>query len=335
MITGTGGLLLYLWVLLGFAIIGMSLVVSLLQTRFLVAIQRFRLPVRHSLLWCLVLFPYVAGLFIAALTLLPSLEHMLGLSQDHCHWHGEGHGHLCWVHAPTFIAGSWQGLSAALFALLVVLSLGKTLYRGLRHHRYSSLLTALAEFRQGTYELDSDIPSAFTLGLFQPRILVSRALKDNLSFEEMAVVRSHESSHQAKRDPLRLWLFGSLLGVFIPSVGKQFYKLMELTLEQIADARVAAETKDPLFVAQTLIKVNRLTARFLTAQPSFGACHFGGAPLEQRIQMLLNRSHQAGFPLFHFVFATAVVVALSLGSADAMHHFIEDLLHSPTNLLSH
>ena len=334
MITGTGGLLLYLWILLGFSVIATSLIVSLVHARSISAIQCFSLPVRYALLWCLALLPYVAGVYIVVLTLWPSLGHMFGLALDHCDFHGEGHGHLCWLHPPVFVMMSWQGLSALVFATLAAWSLGKTLYRGFRHHHYSNLLTSLAAPHKGIHELESDIPSAFTLGLFRPRVLVSRALTESLRADEMAVVHRHEFAHQAKRDPLRLWLFSSLLGVFLPVIGKRFYKAMELTLEQIADATVAAEIKDPLFIAETLVKVNRLTARFLSTQPSYGACHFGGAALEQRIDQLLNGTNQAGFPLSKLLLATIAVFALSLDGADATHHFIEDTLHSPTILFS-
>ncbi|RYY76872.1 MAG: hypothetical protein EOO52_05095 [Gammaproteobacteria bacterium] len=335
MITGTGGLLLYLWILLGFSVVAIALTVGLMQARLFEIIERFSLPVRHALLWFLAILPYVAGLYIAVLTLVPSFEHVLGLSLDHCHLHGKDHGHLCWAHPPVFILMSWQGFSAFLFAALIAWSLGKTLFRALRHHRYSKLLTSLAELRHGVHQLESDIPSAFTLGLFRPRVLVSSALTESLNADEMAVVHRHEFAHQIKRDPLRLWLFSGLLGVFLPGVARRFYQAMELTLEQIADATVAAEIKDPLFIAETLVKVNRLTARFLTSEPSFGACHFSGTPLEQRIFQLLNDTHYAGFPQLKFIVCILVAVGLSLGGADATHHFIENILHSPAILFSH
>lgn len=335
MINGAGGLLLYLWVLFGFIAIAISLVVSLLQRRVLIRIQRFSLPVRHTLLWCLALMPYLIGLYIAALTLVPSLEHMFKLSIDHCHLHGDAHGHLCWAHTPVFVLTSWQGLIAAAFAVLAGWSLAKTFYRGLRHHHYSRLLTNLAESNQGIHHLESDVPSAFTVGLLRPRVLVSRALTEGLSSAEMAIVQRHEFAHQTRRDPLRLWIFGSLLGVFMPSVAKRFYRAMELTLEQIADATVAAEIKDPLFIAETLVKVNRMTTRFFAAQPLSAACHFGGSVLEERILQLLNGTHQSGFPVLKTLLVLGTLLSLSLGAADGTHHLIEALLHSPIILFLH
>ena len=247
MITGIASLLLYLWVVIGLTVMVTALLIGLLQIRLLPMLAGFSLSARQTWLWSLALFPVFAGIYVAAVTLIPSMSHELGFSLDHCHRHGDTHGHLCWYHPPVFVWMSWQGFCATVFAAFTLWKLLFALYRGYQQHQYSRTLLSFADahpsfadaWDQSTYRIESDMPSAFTLGLLRPKVVVSSALIDALTSEELSVVQRHEQAHQQHRDPLRLWLFNLVLSVFIPKVRTHLYKAMELTLEQLADARVA------------------------------------------------------------------------------------------------
>ncbi len=328
MITGIAGLLLYLWVVVGLTVIIMAIFIGLLQARLLPRLADFSLTARQTWLWSLALFPFLAGIYVAALTLMPSISHELGFSLDHCHMHGDTHGHLCWYHPPTFVWMSWQGFCAVVFAGFTAWKVAFALYRGYQQHRYSRTLLSFADAQgESVYRIESDMPSAFTLGLLRPKVIVSSSLIDSLTREELSVVQRHELAHQQHRDPLRLWLFNLVACVFTPKVRTHLHKAMELTIEQLADARVAQAATDPVLIAQTLVKVNRLTARFLAQRSTVALCHFGASAIEQRIEQLMSAKPGRAFPLLAFLICVGLLLTLTLGSADALHHTIENLLH--------
>lgn len=328
MITGIAGLLLYLWVVIGLTVMVTALLIGSLQIRLLPLLAGFSLSARQAWLWSLALFPVFAGIYIAVVTLIPSMSHELGFSLDHCHRHGDTHGHLCWYHPPVFVWMSWQGFCATVFAAFTAWKLSFALYRGYQQHQYSRTLLSFADTQdQSAYRIESDMPSAFTLGLLRPKVVMSSALIDALTSEELSVVQRHEQAHQQHRDPLRLWVFNLVLCVFIPKVRTHLYKAMELTLEQLADERVVQASTTPVLIAQTLVKVNRLTARFLAQQPALTVCHFGASAIEQRIEQLMSAKPGRAFPLLASLICIGLLLTLTLGGADALHHIIENLLH--------
>ncbi len=335
MITGIAGLLLYLWVGIGLSATVTALLIGFLQIQWLPLLAGFNLGARQAWLWTIALLPVFAGIYVAGVTLIPSMSHELGFSLDHCHRHGDTHGHLCWYHPPVFVWMSWQGFCATGFAAFTLWKLLFALYRGCQQHQYSRTLLSFADthpsfadaWDQSTYPIESDMPSAFTLGLLRPKIFMSSALIDALTPEELSVVQRHEQAHQQHRDPLRLWLFNLVLSVFTPMVRRHLYKTMELTLEQLADARVAQTSTTPVLIAQTLVKVHRLTARFLAQRPRLSICHFGGSVIEQRIEQLMSANPGRAFPLLASLACIGLLLTLTLSCADALHHTIEKLLH--------
>lgn len=58
----------------------------------------------------------------------------------------------------------------------------------------------------GVEVIDHDEPIAFTFGLGQPRVVVSRGLIERLSSAELAAVVAHERYHVDARDPLKLMI---------------------------------------------------------------------------------------------------------------------------------
>ncbi len=336
MITQTPGLLLSLWTLLAIVVVGTALVISLLQPLVLKRLPRFHLSARAGLLWCAALAPYYVGLYMVLLSQLPSVLFELGMAMDHCTEHHPGQSHLCWAHPAAFHLLGWQGLSAVLFTGLVSGWVCVTVYWAFQHHRYTQLLRDLARREDGIYRLETDIPSAFTAGWLRPCVLVSDALAEGLSNEELAVVIAHERAHQARRDPLLLLIFRLCLGVYPTAIRRRFYQAMQLTLEQMADAAAVRAGNQPQLVAQTLVKVHRLTAQFrtpaaITGGDFFGTCHCSAMALEQRVTHLLHKPTGkvtcAPFPSVAAGLVVIALVAWGLFSAHGVHHFWEAMLH--------
>jgi Zn-dependent protease with chaperone function len=106
---------------------------------------------------------------------------------------------------------------------------------------------------------DDILPLAFTGGLFRPRVFVSTRLIQALDEGELRAVLLHERHHQESKDPLKglLVSFVSDLLFFLP-VSRFLKKTYDLTSEMAADARSVARQADPLDLASSLLKVQRL-----------------------------------------------------------------------------
>jgi Zn-dependent protease with chaperone function len=318
MITGTGGLLLHLWLVVGLSVLGAALLIALIRSQLLAWLSCFNVAAKQRFLWCIALFPYGVGLYAATLVLTPTLTHEF-LVVDHGHLHSL-QGHFHWF--------SWQGAGVLLLSITAAWKLLVMLWRKSRQHRYLQTLLAFSEIdSMGCYRVESDIPNAFTLGLLNPKILISRALDRALTADELDIVYRHELAHQRAHDPLRLSLFRILIAVFIPSARQELYATLELLIEQQADAEVANQFCDPSVVATTLVKVNRLALRYQRQHPDLPACGFCTTAIEARIQQLLGSDQGRAFPIPSFVLSTFALVVVGMYYANSLHHSIETLLH--------
>ncbi len=74
---------------------------------------------------------------------------------------------------------------------------------------------------EGVEVVDHDEPFAFTFGLGEPRVAVSRGLVEQLSPEELEAVMVHERYHVRARDPLKLVVarVAARTCFFLPAVG--------------------------------------------------------------------------------------------------------------------
>lgn len=326
MITGLGGLMLHLWVIAGCTLIASALIVSVGRRYLLATLSCFGPSARQRFIWFIAGLPWMLGIIAAFLTLVPSVGHALGVTVDHCHTHGNSHGHLCWFHPPEFVWMSWTGLCAVVLLVIASLASVVNLFHLWKQRTHLKTLLAFSNKDDaGNYILDSKIPSAFTAGLVAPKILLSRSLITALSDEELRIVQRHEQVHQLRRDPLKLWIFNLLLCVFLPAARRDLVTALELSMEQTVDAEVARHD-DPTTVATTLIKVNRLNLHYLRQQAN--ACAFSATAVEERIQQLLKTDKGRRFPWGSFLVCFAILMAGAVYNADGLHHVIETLLHN-------
>lgn len=319
MITGTGGLLLHLWLVVGLSVLGAALFMAIIQSHLLAWLDCFNVAAKQRFLWCMALLPYGVGLYAVTLVLTPLFTHQFGWAPDHGHLQYPA-GHFHWF--------SWQGVAVSLLSIAAIWKLVAILWRRARQGRRLQTLLAFSEIdAMGCYRVESDIPNAFTLGLLNPKILISRVLERALTTDGLDIVVRHELAHQRARDPLRLSLFGLLIGVFIPPARQELYAMLELVIEQQADAVVAGQFRDPSAVAATLIKVNRLALRHRQGTPDLVACGFCTTAIEARIRQLLSSNQGRSFPLASFLLSTFMLLSLGIYCANGFHHSIETLLH--------
>lgn len=340
MIMGAAGLMLHLWLIMGLTLVICALCMAAILPRLWPRLARFNLTTQQQLLWCWVLLPYLLAGYVVMLVLTPVVGHQLGLALNHHHLHyPQGHFH----------GVSWQGACVLLLMAVMLWWLLTTIWRHTQQHQHLRTLWAFAERDdRGGYRIDSDIPNAFTVGLWRPKILISRALVQALSAEELETVYRHELAHQQARDPLRLWLFKLLTVVFVPAVRQSLYAKFELLIEQQADAVVVRQGGDAVvaatLVAATLVKVHRLVLRHQTLphqktadshQKTAGlsGCAFYTTAIEARVRQLLaddpGRALPALVGVFGVLLLASIVVLTLTGSyfTHDLHHSIEMLLH--------
>lgn len=151
--------------------------------------------------------------------------------------------------------------------------------------------------------------SAFTWGLFRPRIYLSTGLLAALTRDELAAVCLHEARHRAGRDPLRFFLLNTLKDVFvyIPLV-RQFAEHLRAEKEFAADDYAVRRLGEAVSLASALLKVS---ACGMTAVPVPASFIGYGSPSE-RITRLLNPNGQKDAAHVRRVSLRSVVVSLSM-----------------------
>lgn len=105
---------------------------------------------------------------------------------------------------------------------------------------------------------DKDLKTAFTCGLFRPRIYVSKGLMSELEYAELKAVLLHELAHKKDRDPLRFFLLSLAKDVFfyLPALRGLLSRIRRLR-EFEADAKAASAMEEPYSLAHALLKAIR------------------------------------------------------------------------------
>lgn len=131
---------------------------------------------------------------------------------------------------------------------------------------------------------------ALTVGMFRPRIYLTRALGQELSEEELAAVVAHEGAHVARRDPLRLsgLRFLACTLFWLPALRRLTDDMADET-EMLADDHAARGR--PLVLAQAILTVAGHPAVGPTAVSSAG--FHRGDLLERRIRRLAGEPVRA------------------------------------------
>ena len=204
--------------------------------------------------------------------------------------------------------GQMVGLPAGhlgFLAAMVALSVAA----GLLVLRVVAARRALAEVRslppialqgyQG-YRLDTAIPFAAQVGLWNPELVVSQGLIDALSPQHLNAVLVHEQAHAVHRDTF--WFFGlgwlRQLTFWLPGTDALWQELL-LRRELRAD-RWAVQHVDSLLLAEALLTVvhHQAEAQPLLRSPSYAAfdADLPIERLEERINALIDPQPTAKSP---------------------------------------
>jgi hypothetical protein len=239
-----------------------------------------------------------------------------------------------------------------LLALLSSIGIALAIFRGFAALRATSRLTKdwLAHGEPictrgldvATYCVEHSFPIIAIVGIFRPRLFISRRVLSVLTNEELAAAIAHESGHLIARDNLKRGLLRACRDalLIIPS-GRSLDRAWAEAAETAADEYAAqAGPSSSLDLAAALVKIARMIPE--GARPTMPAGVFlvedcGGVMERVRRLLRLSEANQPerndpGSKLLSWTFASLMVAVLvTLGTNDrvllAAHSAIERVIY--------
>jgi len=212
------------------------------------------------------------------------------------------------------------GLTTTTFAVVSCLVLSAALWRGAaalrdaarRSRRFVAHArpVALAGSPAPAFCLEAETPSMTLVGVFRPKLLVTRPLLDLLTAEELRASVEHEVGHLRSRDNLkRLFMRATPDALSLFGASRRLEHDWALAAEHAADACAAQDSTMGLALAAALVKIARLTPP-APASPVLASPLVGGDAIASRISRLMDDA-AANRPSW-------VARAIGLGSAAAL-----------------
>jgi Zn-dependent protease with chaperone function len=196
-------------------------------------------------------------------------------------WMGP-HGRMVWV------GNDWLSYDLAIgflgFAGLYLLKLTRSGWQMLQQVRtYPTIKLGDNKVRI----LDLATPYIAQIGFWQPELVVTQVLLDNLDTDHLAAVLAHEQAHYRYRDPWCFFWLGWMrqISTWLPQTEAMWQEL--LVLRELRADRWASRQTDPLLVAEALLLVVQNTSIFTE---NFCTAFSQVAPVDrltQRIDALL------------------------------------------------
>lgn len=217
----------------------------------------------------LVLLMAVAPMAVSATILLlcfaPSVLASTGLMSDHCLQHFHDHLHLCFRHLPTIGPGATACIATAA-GLVAFGAAARTaavsLVRGLALRQSLSALARPSDEPTGSVHwVESSASLTLTVGLWRPRVFMSRGMAELLDPSELAAALAHERCHARERHGLLklVALCGSVM--HLPRVRRRLLELVSLACERRADEDAARRVGNRLSVASAILRAHRAAPR--------------------------------------------------------------------------
>lgn len=161
---------------------------------------------------------------------------------------------------------------------------------------------------------DISVCTAFTSGIFLPRIYISKGMFKALSKEELRSVFLHELHHKNQYDPLKMVLMSIVKDTFfylpiLKELSDYFYFLRE----KKADDSAISATAKPLELASALLKVSGYKHNIHTL-----ASISGGGLIEQRVKRLVGENAKTvSFPGLKKMLTSILLITLFLSAPGA------------------
>lgn len=179
----------------------------------------------------------------------------------------------------NFLSPSMITVALLILGLLFIFSLARYVYGTMQldrlladtrpleatsHRRIAQKLRRVAQGRKlpAILVAELDVPLAFTTGLLRPRIYITSGLLSLLSVQETVAVLCHELAHIQRHDNLWNGSVRLLRDIvwFLPG-SHMAWQAMIASQDEACDALAAQMTKQPLTLAQALVKVAGANSR--------------------------------------------------------------------------
>lgn len=279
--------------------------------------------IASNLMLLLLSFPFLLSLSTSLLLFMPAIEDLL--VSAHCHEN-------CQAHLPLVEIPWLTEIGIGLIALVLV-TLTRRLQNNLRTTReLEAQLEPLAQARtqdRFNYQLlDNTTPFVFTLGWWRNEVYLTSGLQAHCSPKDLHIICAHEAAHSARRDNIRLLVANLFLLPLPGKLAKLLLADLHLFIESACDFR-AADEHDRLDVAETLVRIQKISPGQCPLAGTTIASAFTGAEVALRVQALVNGRQQSFYQRAGFQISVVLLVLFSIGLVDPLHHGIETLLSLP------
>ncbi len=273
-----------------------------------------------NFLLLLLSFPFLLSLSSSLLLFMPAIENLL--VSDHCHEN-------CQAHLPL-VEIPWLTEIGLLLIALVLTVLLRRLLSNLRASRqlHQQLQALSRPSQSGQYSfrlLDNETPFVFTLGWWKNEVYLTSGLQASCSQQDLNIICAHEAAHSARRDNIRLLMANLFLFPLPQVLASSLQQDLHLMIESACDFQ-AAERHDRLDVAQTLVRVQKMSPRLYPFGTTMIASAFTGAEIEHRVQALVAGREQSIYQHAGLRLSVLMLILFSISLVDPMHHGIETLL---------
>lgn len=134
------------------------------------------------------------------------------------------------------------------------------------------------------FELASAVPAVLVIGIWRPKLLLSKRALELLDDDEMHAAIRHEAAHVRRRDNLKKLVLRFCRFPGLDSLERQWLRAAEMT----ADDDAAGEENRALELASALLKMARGPAQSVTPELGMTLIPERGAAVAVRIERLLN-----------------------------------------------
>ena len=292
---------------------------------------------RSDVAYAAAMLPGVTTIAVVAAAALPSLWQALVQGRDHCLDHAH-HAHLCVIHFDGLrpgLAVVGAGALMAFVARLISLVRGRVLAtRAITALEAMGHRAAPATSSSRTYPLVR-VPGpprfCHAVGLADRRILISESLATALTPELLSAAVLHEQEHLRRFDGLARLVLEVVNLFALPLAADSIASEAADAAEHACDAAAGAMLGNPLVVAESLVEVSRISARWHCAStaPAFLGRRPSTSSLERRVHALVEAPVHSSIGrrlLPAAVLALAALPFWALMRHAQIHHGVETLL---------
>lgn len=309
------GLFAMVWLGLWFAC---GVVLSVLYSLARKLILQWHPAIASNLLLLFLAFPFLLGFVTTLLLFTPGIG---SLVSTHCH---DG----CAAHMPIIATPGLVPLGLFAIALLSAFMLYRLWLNLWTSSRLRKQLQKLSSPQAGYQLLEHEQPVVFTVGWWRSQIYVTKGLMDSCSGHDLAVILAHEHAHSKRFDNIRL-LSATLFTLVLPRrLGEQLLSDLHLLIESACDF-AAARRFGELNVAETLLKVQKLSPAHWQFGNQVILSEFTGAEIEQRVRALIQGRKPSLMQHAGLQVSLLFLITASLGLVEPLHHSVEILLGLP------